>query len=122
MDKFLWAISGIQPPPPPPQRFNAGHMMAKWCRVFGACRPKSQLPPSPQSRHALEQRRGWGWAFGPDGGGGSEGGLTLLLDNFFWPILLVASGWLMLIPGALWMVIVNSWWSKDVQCTANSKQ
>ena len=70
------------------------------------------------------------------GRGGDPGGLTLLLDNcslkgfgtgkFFWPIFLVAAGWLLLILGAFWMdagmVVVDSWWSKDVQCTANSKQ
>ena len=44
------------------------------------------------------------------GGGGADGGLTLLLDNcslkgfgtgkFFWPRLLVGCGWLLLIPQA----------------------
>ena len=64
-----------------------------------------------QGRDALERRR--------VGGGGSErggGGSTLLLDNcslkgfdsriFFWPVLLVGCGWLLLIPGALWVVAI----------------
>ena len=61
------------------------------------------------------------------GGGASEvGGLTLLLDkcslkdfgtgNFFWPTLLVLSRWLLLIPGALCMVVVNSCCSLDGCC------
>ena len=62
-------------------------------------------------RDALERRR--------------RGG-ALLLDNCslkgfgtgknFWPILLVGCGWLLLIPGGLWMVAVNSWCSLDVCC------
>ena len=54
------------------------------------------------------------WSGG--GGGSGGGGLTLLLDNcslkgfgtgkIFWPILLVGCGWLLLIPGALWVVAI----------------
>ena len=50
------------------------------------------------------------------GGGGLRGGLTLLLDNCslkgfgtgkkFWPILLLGCRWLLLIPGALWVVAI----------------
>ena len=62
----------------------------------------------------------------PRGWGSEGGGLTLLLDNcslkgfstgkLFWPELLVGSGWLLLIPGALWMVVVDSWCSLDGCC------
>ena len=56
--------------------------------------------------------QGWWWWGG--------GGLTLPLDNFslkgfgrrfFFAILLVGCGWLPLIPGAFWMVVVHSWCS-----------
>ena len=63
---------------------------------------------------------------GGGGSGGGRGGLTLLLDNcslkgfstgkLFWPILLVGCGWLLLIPGGLRMVAVDSWWPQDGCC------
>ena len=57
----------------------------------------------------------------PGGGGSGKWARTTPPPpaNLFPPTL---DGWLLLIRSALWMVAVNSRWSKNVQCTANSKQ
>ena len=108
-------------PPPPPRLRGEGQQLGlslrppanTACKLFKN-KPAPSLPPAVCPTASVRTLFGGGQ--GRIGAEERGGGLTLLLDNCslkgfgtgksFWPILLLGCGWLLLIPGALWVVAI----------------